>query len=186
VDRKLLSIYLNDHLAGSTAGIELVKRARGENEGSELGSFLEKLAKEIEADRTRLGGFMDDLGIRKDPLKVAAGWGLEKAGRLKLNGQLKGYSPLSRLVELEGLALGVTGKLALWKALRLVAETQTVLDADELDRLVERAEQQQRELEEHRLVAARTALGAEPTGAGAEPGDAGAEPSDAGAEPTRG
>jgi hypothetical protein len=176
VDRKLLGIYLNDHLAGSTAGIELVKRARGENEGSELGRFLDTLAKDIETDRTKLEGFMDDLGIRKDPLKVAAAWGLEKAGRLKLNGQLKGYSPLSRLVELEGLALGVTGKLALWKALRLVAETEPVLDADELNRLVERAEGQQRALEEHRLVAARTALGAEPTGPGAEHTRPGAEP----------
>ena len=55
---------------------------------------------------------MDDLEIRTDPVKDAGGWLLEKAGRLKLNGQLKGYSPLPRLVELEGLALGVTAKLA--------------------------------------------------------------------------
>ena len=34
------------------------------------------------------------------------------------------------------------------------------LDAAELDRLVERAETQQRGLEEHRLLAAREALGA--------------------------
>ena len=36
VNRKLLGIYLNDHLGGSTVGIELVKRARGANEGTEL------------------------------------------------------------------------------------------------------------------------------------------------------
>ena len=92
---------------------------------------------------------------------MAGGWLLEKAGRLKLNGQLRGYSPLSRLVELEGLALGVTGKLAVWKALRLIADTEPALDAAELDRLIDSAEEQQRGLEEHRLEAAREALAAE-------------------------
>jgi hypothetical protein len=51
-------------------------------------------------------------------VKVLLGWGAEKAGRLKLNGELLGYSPLSRLEELEALSLGVEGKLALWTALR--------------------------------------------------------------------
>ena len=45
------------------------------------------------------------------------GWTGEKLGRLKLNGQLLGYSPLSRLIELEGLMLGIAGKLAMWIAL---------------------------------------------------------------------
>ena len=87
---------------------------------------------------------MDDLGFRQDPAKQVVGWLGEKAGRLKPNGQLRGYSPLSRLVELEGLALGVTGKLALWKALRLLEDDEPRLRAHALDRLVERAESQQR------------------------------------------
>ena len=65
-------------------------------------------------------------------------------GRLKPNGQLTGYSPLSRVVELEGLALGMTGKLALWKALRELVDEEPRLDAAELERLRERAERQQR------------------------------------------
>lgn len=160
MNKKLLGIYLNDHLAGSTVGLELAKRARGQNRNSAYGDFLDTLAEEIEEDRETLKGIMDDLGIRKDPAKVAAGWIGEKAGRLKLNGQLTGYSPLSRLVELEGLALGVTGKLALWKALRL-ADTEPALDGAALERLIERAERHQRGLEERRLTAAREALGAE-------------------------
>jgi hypothetical protein len=161
VNKKLLCIYLNDHLGGSTAGIELVRRARGANEGTELGRFLAELAVEIEEDRQALVEIMDKLGLRRDPTKIAGGWVLEKLGRLKLNGQLRGYSPLSRLVELEGLALGVTGKLAGWKALRLLAEGEPALDRQELERLIERAERQQRGLEEQRLAAAREAFGAE-------------------------
>jgi hypothetical protein len=160
VNKKLLGIYLNDHLAGSTAGIELVKRARSENQGTDYGRFLAELTKEIDEDRAAFVEIMDRLGIRRDPAKVAGGWVLEKMGRLKLNGQLHGYSPLSRLVELEGLALGVTGKLAGWKALRLLADGEPALDAAALDGLIERAERQQRGLEEHRLLATREAFGA--------------------------
>jgi hypothetical protein len=160
VNKKLLGIYLNDHLAGSTAGIELVKRACSENEGTDYGRFLAELTKEIDEDRAAFVEIMDRLSIRRDPAKVAGGWVLEKMGRLKLNGQLHGYSPLSRLVELEGLALGVTGKLAGWKALRLLADGEPALDAPALERLIERAERQQRGLEEHRLLATREAFGA--------------------------
>jgi hypothetical protein len=160
VDKKRLGIYLNDHLGGSTTGIELVRRACSKNQGSDYGRFLSELTKEIEEDREALLEIMDRLGIHRDPTKVAGGWVLEKMGRLKLNGQLRGYSPLSRLVELEGLALGVTGKLAGWKALRLVADNEPLLDAAALERLIERAERQQRGVEEHRLVAAREAFGA--------------------------
>ncbi len=155
MNRKLLGIYLNDHLGGSIVGVELARRAAHQNEGSEFGAFLADLAKEIEADRGALMAIMDDLGVRKDPVRRVLGWAGEKVGRLKLNGQLRGYSPLSRLEELEGLALGVTGKLALWKALRLVAEDEPRLAAHPLERLLERAEQQQREIEERRLSAAR-------------------------------
>jgi hypothetical protein len=158
VNKKLLGIYLNDHLGGSTTGIELVRRACSQNQGTDYGRFLAELTKEIEEDRAALFEIMDRLGIRRDLAKVAGGWVLEKMGRLKLNGQLRGYSPLSRLVELEGLALGVTGKLAGWKALRLIADGEPALDAAALEGLIERAERQQRSLEEHRLVAARQAF----------------------------
>ena len=158
MNRKLLGIYLNDHLAGSVVGVELARRAAGENEHSELGGFLANLAKEIEADRGALMGLMDDLGVRKDPAKRAGAWAVEKAGRLKPNGQLRGYSPLSRLVELEGLALGVTGKLALWRSLRAMADEEPKLDGAALERLAERAKQQQIAVEEHRIEAARLAF----------------------------
>ena len=64
-----------------------------------------------------LQGIMEDLGFGGDRLKNAGAWALEKAGRLKLNGELTGYSPLSRVVELEGLLTGITGKWGLWVAL---------------------------------------------------------------------
>ena len=142
MNRKLLRIYLQDHLAGSTGGLELARRMRGANVGTPYGEPLAKLADDIEADRRSLEGIMDDLGFGADRAKNIGFWVAEKAGRLKLNGQLTGYSPLSRMVELEGLITGVNGKLSLWRTLRDVADSVPELDADRLGRLIERAEQQ--------------------------------------------
>src|SRR5215208_5114195 len=114
---KYLATYLNDHLLGSTAGMELARRAARENEGSELGEFLRALSREIEDDRETLLTVMGELGVKSDRAKVAAGWTAEKLGRLKPNAQLRGYSPLSPLVELEGLLMGIHGKLAMWRTL---------------------------------------------------------------------
>jgi hypothetical protein len=90
---------------------------------------------------------MSALGVRVERAKVIAGWAAEKIGRLKLNGRLLSYSPLSRVMELEMLTLGVTGKLSLWSALRQLAPGDPRLDPNELTRLSERAEAQLQELE---------------------------------------
>jgi hypothetical protein len=155
---KLLSIYLNDHLAGSTLGLELAKRSRASNQGTPLADFLDRLVREIETDRETLKRLMRELGIRPDPLKTCGAWVAEKLGRLKLNGQITGYSPLSRVVELESLYLGVTGKLEMWIALeRALANDAVGVEFGELRR---RAERQAAEVEEHRLDTAEAVLAA--------------------------
>src|SRR5437764_745262 len=136
----LLAIYLQDHLAAATSGLELARRAHRSNEGTEYGDFLGALEREIAKDRKALRELMNRLEVGEDRLKIAAGWTAEKAGRLKLNGRLTSYSPLSRVVELEALMAGVTGKLAGWRALRRLAEQDERLDPVELDRLIASAE----------------------------------------------
>jgi hypothetical protein len=66
----------------------------------------------------------------------------EKVGRLKPNGQLLQFSPLSRVVEIEGLITGVGGKLSLWRTLLELAERDVRLDTGELEVLAGRAEDQ--------------------------------------------
>jgi hypothetical protein len=158
----LLTIYLNDHLAGATGARELGRRAAASNRGSDYGRFLDRMTAEIDEDRDTLLSIMRTLGASIDQLKVLGGWGAEKLGRFKLNGRLLGYSPLSRLVELEALALGVRGKLGLWRALELLQFQRSELRSFELSYLVSRAERQLDELETHRLQAAAEAFGAEP------------------------
>ena len=154
---KYLATYLNDHLLGATVGTELVRRAARENQGSELGAFLTGLAREIEDDRETLLALMAELGVKPDRLKVAAGWTGEKLGRLKPNAQLRGYSPLSPLVELEGLLIGIQGKLAMWQVLAELA-VELGLDRARLEELTARAERQQADVERHRLDVGRRAL----------------------------
>jgi hypothetical protein len=153
---KYLAIYLNDHLAGSTGALELVRRAARENEGSELGTFLEGLGAEILADRRTLEQIMASLEVSVDRRKNVLAWLAEKAGRLKLNGELVRYSPLSPVVELEALSAGIEAKRLLWVAL-----ADTVADrigADRLRELIARAESQRAGVERHRVAAARGAF----------------------------
>jgi hypothetical protein len=154
---KYLATYLNDHLGGSTFGVELVRRTAAENQGSELGAFLSDLATEIAADRETLKATMAELGVKPDRAKIAAGWTAEKLGRLKPNAQLRGYSPLSPLVELEGLLVGIQGKLSMWRALAEIADT-VGLDRARMEALAARAESQQAGVERHRLEVGRRAL----------------------------
>ena len=155
---KYLRIYLNDHLMGSTVGVELVRRIANEHKGEELGNFASALAREIEADRDALLDIMTTLDASKDQLKVAAGWVTEKAGRLKRNGELRSPSPLSPVVGLEGLSMGIEGKRLLWVAL---AETEPVaqrVGAQRLQELIARAESQRDDVERHRREFARRAF----------------------------
>jgi hypothetical protein len=154
----LLAIYLNDHLAAATGARDLARRAASSNRGSEYGPFLERLAREIAEDRESLLGIMRAVNVKVDPLKVLAGWGAEKMGRLKLNGRLLGYSPLSRLIELETLSLGVHGKLALWRSLQQLEPPLLGTAEGLLAELVERAQGQLEELELHRRRACTEAL----------------------------
>ena len=156
MSRRLLAIYLNDHLAALTGAVELVRRAAGSNRGTPYGETLAALRGEIEEDRAALASIMDRLGVRADEVRKAIAWGAEKVGRLKLNGRLTGYSPLSRLEELEILALGVTGTLMAWEALQRVAPAG--VSEEELATLCARARSQRDRLDELRLRAAAEAL----------------------------
>ena len=159
-DTKLLRIYLNDHLAGSVAGYELAKRTQTNNDGTPLGDYLVEFMQEIEEEQEVIEVLLDSIDSSPDRLKQMAAWIAEKAGRFKLNGQITGYSDLSRLVELEGLCLGVEGKTSLWRSLKQVAGHHPSLAVTDLDGLIARAEAQREQLEAFRLGAAEIAFGA--------------------------
>ena len=156
--RTRLATYLNDHLGGSATGRQLARRTLQANRGNEYGTALEDIVRQIEEDVDSLEAVMDRLDIKPDRVKEAMGWTAEKLGRLKLNGQLLGYSPLSRLIELEGLMLGITGKMAMWIALSSVLADDPRLEGIDLEDLARRAREQRQTVERLRRRAAREAL----------------------------
>ncbi len=154
---RFLAIYLNDHLAGSVAGVELARRAKGSNEGTEIGAVLAEVCAETEADQETLREAMRGLEIDVDRMKPALAWAAEKVGRLKPNGQLRGYSPLSRVVELEGLLAGVNGKRMLWRSLERSCKSR--LPGLDFEALEARAEAQVQRLEACHRKATKVAFG---------------------------
>ena len=165
--RGLLSIYLNDHLAAAVGAIELAKRARSSNAEPPLAEFLEELCEELEQDRAALEEAIRLLEVPVTSWKQQAAYVAEKAGRAKLNGQLTGYSPLSRVVELEGLAVAISHKLGLWRSLQHLATTEPRLDSFDSETLIERALRQAEQLEPLRIAAVDLAMAA--PGAGEPP-----------------
>jgi hypothetical protein len=145
---KPLSIYLNDHLAGSTVGVNLARRLAVEQD------TMHELAAEIVQDRKTLLALMGRLGVREDRVKVALAKAAEQASRVKLGAG----RPLNRLEMLETLSLGVEGKLAMWEALKRSRGVRDVAAID-LDALIARARTQRERLEGERRRAADAAFG---------------------------
>jgi hypothetical protein len=112
-----LATYLNDRNAILTAGTELARRAVESNRGGPYEAALEQARAALEADHELLRAQMTAQGVKPDRLKSSLAWLGEKLGRLKPNDQLTGYSPLSRVVELDGLTAILTVVAGSWEAL---------------------------------------------------------------------
>ena len=153
-----LATYLSDHFAGATFGLELVRRCRAKNEGTPFAAPLSDLVREIEADRRTLLALMRRLGLEPSIVKTAVGWTLEKARRLKPNGSVFAYTPLSRVAELEILVTGIMGKRALWKALEAHFSAGERIEGFDFAALAERAARQLEVAERLRLDAAAIAF----------------------------
>jgi hypothetical protein len=154
--RRLLGIYLNDQLALSIAWRELARRTLRENRGDGLAEELTGLVSEFAEDVRTLEQLIAALNVRRSRVKPVAAVAAERLGRLKPNGRLRSYSPLSRLVELDALVLALDTKRLLWQSLRDARIAGSNID---IDSLIARAERRRRALEPHRSGQAARALG---------------------------
>jgi hypothetical protein len=157
VARELLPIYLRDHYAASMAGVALAERIERAARADKGGPVeLATLAKEIAADRNTLRDVMQALAIEPNQLKNALARIVERLSRLKLNGRLRGRSPLSRVVELETLGAGIHAKRDLWSTLESVVSAEKA-DAD-FNELQARADEQLAVVERLRGIASTRAF----------------------------
>src|SRR5258705_6682531 len=112
--REVLSTYLNDHLAGAQAALEIVSLLR------ELGDsdLWRQIEVEINEDRHELEGLILRMGSAPSAIRRAAAWTAEKLAELKVRVDDPSGGLLRRLELIEALAIGIDGKRALWTALQ--------------------------------------------------------------------
>lgn len=132
----LLNIYLRDHEAAAVGGLELFRRCSKANRGSEYAAELQRLTIDVRSNRDALRSFCRMFGVRYSNVGRAVAYTGAIVGRLKPNGRLIHYSPLSRVLELEALSSAVTSQLRLWETLLGLSAVEQRLDEAELTRLV--------------------------------------------------
>jgi hypothetical protein len=152
----LLTTYLQDHLAGSAAAVEILEGLRDAHGDEPLSRFASGILVEVERDRSTLETLIARLGGGSSTLKETAAWLGAKLSRYKLGHELS--EPLGALEALEVVALGILGKRALWDTLSALGPTDARLGGIDLAHLTERALSQHAQVEQRRLDAARRAF----------------------------
>jgi hypothetical protein len=153
---KDLDSYLNDHLAGSVAALELIAHCAHLYKGKRLGLFFTKMGAQIAKDQDTLRDLMSRLSIEESKVRQAGAWAGEKLGRALL--AIAGNEPggLGLLLALEGLIMGIAGKGLLWRTLS-AANLPKLNDID-FEQLQRRAEEQIKRVQAEQLRSARRAL----------------------------
>ncbi|WP_141514635.1 hypothetical protein [Streptomyces zhaozhouensis] len=155
---RALTVYLNDHLAGATAGVALAGRLARHRPAPAAADELTALAAEVRDDRARLRTLMRELGVSPRRSLALGAVLAERLGRLKPNGRLLRTAEARDVVELEAMLLGVQGKAALWRALAALPQIAATGRAAEVRMLLTRAERQAHLLERLRAEATRRTL----------------------------
>ncbi|CAA9509316.1 MAG: hypothetical protein AVDCRST_MAG67-2621 [uncultured Solirubrobacteraceae bacterium] len=153
---KGLEVYLTDHLAGATAGVNLARMAAQAHRSHEHGAFFGEIASEISADFDTLEQLLAQLGVKKSATKTAAA---EIGSKLMAPKFVGGDDDeLNAFITLETLYMGIEGKVSMWKALKTVEDAYPTLAGYDLDELIARGESQRERIEEARLRVAPQAL----------------------------
>lgn len=150
-----LSNYLNDHLAGSVGALELLDRVIDVYQGKPLERFFRDLRNEIDADQETLKELIAQLGEKESTVRKAGAWIVEKLSRAKIQLGETREGEMGLFLALEGVALGISGKRSLWRALATASETAPHLRGPAYATLEKRAVEQHDRVEAQRLEVAR-------------------------------
>lgn len=159
IDDNLVT-YLNDHLAGSVGALELLDRLIENYEGKPLERFFKNLRGDIQEDQKKLEELIHKLGEEESAVRKAGAWILEKLSRAKIRLTESEEGDVGLFLALEALALGITGKRALWRALASASEVVPSLSRLNYAELETRAVEQGDRVEAQRIEFARTVFAA--------------------------
>ena len=146
-----LSTYLNDHLAGSVAGVGILEAAIEHIKNEPDSKLLADIKRENEQDKSELEHLMAALEIGQSTFRKASGWMSEKFAEIKLRVDDPGAGELFVFEALEALSLGIEGKRSLWLVLATVSESDAKLRVLDYKTLIQRAEDQRSRVEAIRI-----------------------------------
>ena len=158
--RELITVYLQDHHAGASAGLALAQRIAGSSRAETVADEVRALEAEIAEDKQSLERVIAEFGASTSRVKDLGAQAAERLGRLKRNGTWMTPSPSSLVLELEGLIMGVTGKTGLWEALQV--SIVTAPEGLDFAQLAERARDQRSRIEALHRKASRAAFAPTP------------------------
>jgi hypothetical protein len=159
VNDRNLATYLNDHLAGAVAGMELIDHICRLYAGQPGERVATHIRDAIAADRKDLDSLMTRLKITQSAPRKATAWLSEKFAEIKVKLDDVKQGSLRRLELWEALSVGIEGKRLLWVSLGSVVEGNAELGLIDLAKLEKRAEEQRRDVEMMRVKAAKAAFG---------------------------
>ncbi|RZU35556.1 hypothetical protein [Edaphobacter modestus] len=151
-----LVTYVNDHLGGARIAVELLEAMQDQHDDKNCRDLATVLLLAIQADDHTLRAIAEKIGTGPSAIKEVGGWIVEKAARLKLGHT--GSTDFAMFESLELLAIGIHGKLCLWKALQVASRADSRLHGFDFDTLISRAQQQYDRVERNRLHLAQTVL----------------------------
>ncbi len=158
MSKKHLATYLNDHFAGSQAGLEVLDHIEAKHGNGSVGEITRKLRSEFHGERKVIADLLERLDSTPSVPRRVAGWFTEKALELKLYADDPGNGALRLFEASEALKLGVHGKLSLWKALQANALRVPELAQTNYEPLIKQAEEQEALLEMVRIEASSVAF----------------------------
>jgi len=105
-----LSTYLNDHLAGAQAALEILDLLRS----LDASDVWRRIHEDVVEDRGELQHLIQAMGSPPGTLRRAAAWTAEKLIEMKMRvDDPSSDGALRRLELIEALAIGIDGKQAL-------------------------------------------------------------------------
>lgn len=153
-----LERYLDDHLAGSSGALLLIRDIAERIDIPEAKDFFEELVGKIEKDRGELESLQEAIRKESSTILQAAGSMAARISGLKF--RWEGFEPgsLGLFEALEVIALGVTGKRLLWRALQAIRPSFPEWESIDLEGLEREASDQFEQVEHWRIVAAKRSL----------------------------
>lgn len=165
VDRHALGIYLNDHLAGSVAGLEAMEHLSDTQKDTPLGRVMDALLQRANNDQKVLRELLVFIDVPERTTIGTLAWIGEKVSRLKLGSDSDSSNSLMLFEAIEALTLGFYGRRALWHV--LAAISGALASRFDFPALARQVEADLDVLEQFRLEAAGQALKAAPSRDGA-------------------